>query len=36
MRGTPYVARMTFGLRKPKEIRLGVDVAGRVEAVGRR
>ncbi len=36
MRGTPYVGRlMGMGLRKPKDTRLGVDVAGRVEAVGR-
>lgn len=35
MRGTPYVARFAIGLRKPKSTRLGVDVAGRVEAVGR-
>jgi NADPH:quinone reductase-like Zn-dependent oxidoreductase len=36
MRGTPYVARaMGMGLRKPRVTRLGVDVAGRVEAVGR-
>jgi NADPH:quinone reductase-like Zn-dependent oxidoreductase len=36
MRGTPFVARaMGMGLRKPKDTRLGVDVAGRVEAVGR-
>ncbi len=35
MRGTPYVGRMLFGLRKPKITRPGVDVAGRVEAVGR-
>ena len=35
MRGTPYVARlMGMGLRKPKVTRLGVDVAGVVEAVG--
>jgi NADPH:quinone reductase-like Zn-dependent oxidoreductase len=34
MRGTPYVMRMQAGLRKPKDIRLGVDVAGQVEAVG--
>jgi NADPH:quinone reductase-like Zn-dependent oxidoreductase len=34
MRGTPYLVRMMTGLRQPK-IRLGVDVAGRVEAVGR-
>jgi NADPH:quinone reductase-like Zn-dependent oxidoreductase len=33
--GTPYVMRsMGIGLRKPKEIRLGVDFAGTVEAVG--
>jgi NADPH:quinone reductase-like Zn-dependent oxidoreductase len=35
MRGTPYLMRMMTGLRKPKDIRLGVDYAGTVEAVGR-
>lgn len=35
MRGTPYLARLDFGLRKPKVIRLGVDFAGTVEAVGK-
>ena len=36
MRGTPYIARlMGMGFRKPKATRLGVDVAGIVEAVGR-
>ena len=34
-RGRPYLARLLFGLRKPKVTRLGVDVAGQVEAVGR-
>ncbi len=34
MRGKPYVARVLFGLRKPKITRPGVDVAGQVEAVG--
>ncbi len=34
MRGTPYLVRMASGLRKPKVTRLGVDVAGEVEAVG--
>jgi NADPH:quinone reductase-like Zn-dependent oxidoreductase len=34
MRGTPYFMRMMAGLRKPKDIRLGVDFAGHVEAVG--
>jgi len=35
MRGTPYLVRIMAGLRKPKDTRLGVDVAGQVEAVGR-
>jgi NADPH:quinone reductase-like Zn-dependent oxidoreductase len=33
--GTPFIARLTDGLRKPKNSALGVDLAGRVEAVGR-
>jgi NADPH:quinone reductase-like Zn-dependent oxidoreductase len=32
--GTPYVARLSFGLRRPKETAVGVDFAGTVEAVG--
>jgi NADPH:quinone reductase-like Zn-dependent oxidoreductase len=35
MRGEPYVVRAMSGLTKPKITRLGVDVAGLVEAVGR-
>src|SRR5437899_3343814 len=35
MRGTPYAVRIVAGLRKPKVSRLGADVAGQVEAVGR-
>ena len=35
MRGSPIVARMVSGLRKPRQPILGADVAGRVEAVGR-
>ena len=34
MRGMPYFVRIMTGLRKPKITRLGVDVAGEVEAVG--
>src|SRR6267378_4111525 len=34
MRGAPLI-HLIPGLRKPKDPRLGVDVAGRVEAVGR-
>ena len=34
--GTPYIMRaMAVGLRKPKNIRLGTDFAGTVEAVGK-
>jgi len=32
--GTPFLARMMAGLLKPKNKVLGIDVAGRVEAVG--
>lgn len=35
MRGSPFLVRVTGGgLRKPKDPRIGVDLAGRVEAVG--
>jgi NADPH:quinone reductase-like Zn-dependent oxidoreductase len=34
VRGTPYFMRIMAGLRKPKVARLGIDVAGQVEAVG--
>src|ERR671929_1615985 len=34
MRGVPYVMRLGLGLRKPKRKTLGMDIAGRVEAVG--
>jgi NADPH:quinone reductase-like Zn-dependent oxidoreductase len=34
MRGTPYFLRAMTGVRKPRVTRLGMDVAGRVEAVG--
>jgi NADPH:quinone reductase-like Zn-dependent oxidoreductase len=36
MRGEPYAVRiMARGLRKPKDPRLGADVAGEIEAVGK-
>ena len=35
MRGAPFLARLEFGLFKPKHAGLGADVAGRVEAVGK-
>ena len=31
MRGLPFLARMSEGLRKPKSSAMGVDVAGQVE-----
>jgi NADPH:quinone reductase-like Zn-dependent oxidoreductase len=34
MRGDPYIARLSFGLGKPKDSVLGCDLAGEVEAVG--
>jgi NADPH:quinone reductase-like Zn-dependent oxidoreductase len=34
LRGTPYIARLTGGFRRPKNPRVGLDVAGVVEAVG--
>jgi NADPH:quinone reductase-like Zn-dependent oxidoreductase len=34
MRGTPYAVRIIAGLRRPRVPRLGVDVAGQVEALG--
>ena len=34
MKGKPAIARLFFGLRRPKRTRPGADVAGRVEAVG--
>jgi NADPH:quinone reductase-like Zn-dependent oxidoreductase len=35
MRGTPYIARLAFGLRKKKDEVLGIDFAGTVESAGR-
>ncbi len=35
IKGLPYIVRVLFGLPNPKDTRLGVDVAGQVEAVGR-
>ena len=35
MTGKPYFMRLQTGLRKPKKTTLGVDMAGRVEAVGK-
>jgi NADPH:quinone reductase-like Zn-dependent oxidoreductase len=35
MRGEPWLLRLLMGLRQPKDTRLGVDVAGQVEAVGK-
>ncbi len=34
MRGDPWFIRLMLGMRKPKNARLGVDVAGMVEGIG--
>ena len=34
MAGKPYMARLVFGLRRPKVSTIGTDVAGVIEAVG--
>src|SRR3954471_13271755 len=34
MRGAPFLVRLGDGLLKPKDARLGADIAGRIEAVG--
>jgi NADPH:quinone reductase-like Zn-dependent oxidoreductase len=36
MTGVPYLMRMQAGLNRPKDPRFGIDVAGQVEAVGRK
>ncbi len=35
LKSMPYIVRLLFGLRKLKDARIGVDVAGEVEEVGR-
>ena len=35
MRGSPYIMRLSSGLGKPDDIRMGVDFAGTVQAVGK-
>ena len=35
LRGLPYPLRLRTGLGKPKDTRLGVDLAGEVESVGK-
>jgi NADPH:quinone reductase-like Zn-dependent oxidoreductase len=36
LRGDPFVARLSSGLRRPKHTILGADIAGQVVAIGRR
>jgi NADPH:quinone reductase-like Zn-dependent oxidoreductase len=35
LRGSPFLARIVSGLRKPKSSAMGVDMAGEIEAVGK-
>jgi len=35
MRGSPYLVRMSEGLRKPRSSAMGVDLSGQVESVGK-
>lgn len=35
LKGSPFVVRLGYGMRKPKNPILGADVAGKVEAVGK-
>ena len=35
MRGTPYIVRMEAGVGAPQDMRMGVDFAGTVDAVGK-
>jgi NADPH:quinone reductase-like Zn-dependent oxidoreductase len=35
MRGAPFLARLTEGFRKPDNPKLGADLAGQVEAIGK-
>lgn len=34
VRGVPLMARIAYGLRRPRSVRVGLDIAGTVEAVG--
>jgi NADPH:quinone reductase-like Zn-dependent oxidoreductase len=36
LKGDPYIARLQLGLRKPNDSVLGCDLAGPVEAVGKK
>lgn len=35
LQGTPFLNRLTFGLRRPKRQILGCDIAGRIQALGK-
>ena len=36
LKGIPFMMRMEFGLNKPRERIIGIDIAGRIDSLGSR